>query len=87
MIPFFQSVQLSKESTTAIDCYLELADKVSLRQPYAQDMLWTCRGEAEAMKQTCCGHEGDRHRTCSRHAADMKGTCRGQPHAQNMQQT
>lgn len=28
MIPFFQQVQLSKESTNALDCYSELAEKV-----------------------------------------------------------
>lgn len=28
IIPFFQSVQLSKDSTTAEECYLELAEKV-----------------------------------------------------------
>uniref|UniRef100_A0A7S3QTG8 UDP-arabinopyranose mutase n=1 Tax=Dunaliella tertiolecta TaxID=3047 RepID=A0A7S3QTG8_DUNTE len=28
IIPFFQSLELSKESTNTIDCYLELADKV-----------------------------------------------------------
>ena len=28
IIPFFQSVKLSKECTTTIDCYVELAEKV-----------------------------------------------------------
>ena len=30
IIPFFQSVTLSKEATTAQACYLELADKVGI---------------------------------------------------------
>lgn len=28
IIPFFQSMTLSKESTNPIDCYLEMAEKV-----------------------------------------------------------
>jgi hypothetical protein len=28
IIPFFQSLELSKECTTAADCYLEISEKV-----------------------------------------------------------
>lgn len=42
VIPFFQQVELSKDSTTAIDCYIELAEKVraglSHIDPYFQKL-------------------------------------------------